>query len=337
MELKVNLKNKSYPIIIEKNCRLALNKYYDFSGKKVLIVTDEGVPDIYALEAQMQLKEAYIITLQEGEKSKSIDNFIKIQKELLNNHFSRNDVIIALGGGVMGDLAGFVASTYKRGIHFINIPTTSLAQIDSSIGGKTAIDFENTKNIIGSFYQPDLVLVDLNTLNTLPERHLNNGLVEALKMGITLDKNLYKLFKDNKQYEELDQVIFKSIDAKRKIVEKDEKEENLRKVLNFGHTIGHPLESFYEMNGLLHGEGVASGMLFMIENESLKNEVKNILSSMGIDIIKNFDKKKIMEYLVNDKKAEHDTIDIIIVKDVEEYEIRKVTFKEVENILERSV
>ena len=337
MELKVSLQNKSYPIIIEKNCRLALKKYYDFTDKKVLIVTDEGVPDIYALEVQIQLKEAYVVTLPEGEKSKSFENFARLQKELLDHHFSRNDVVIALGGGVMGDLAGFVASTYKRGIHFINIPTTSLSQIDSSIGGKTAIDFENTKNIIGTFYQPDLVLVDLNTLNTLSDRHLNNGLVEALKMGVTLDKDLYKIFKENKQYENIEQVIIKSLEAKRKVVEQDEKEQNLRKVLNFGHTIGHPLESFYEMNGLLHGEGVANGMLFMIENEELKTEIKSIISSMGIDLVKNFDKKKIMEYLVNDKKADHDTIDIVVVKDVENFEIKKVSFDEIEKILGRSI
>jgi 3-dehydroquinate synthase len=337
MELTVNLKDKSYPIIVERNARLTLRKHYDFTGKKALIVTDEGVPDIYALEVQMQLPEAYVVTLPQGEKSKSLENYVKLQKELLEHHFSRDDVVIAVGGGVIGDLAGFVASTYKRGIHFINIPTTSLSQIDSSIGGKTAIDFENTKNIIGTFYQPELVLVDLNVLNTLEDRQLNNGLVEALKMGICLDKKLYKIFQENKQYEKLDEVILKSIDAKRQVVEKDEKEENLRKVLNFGHTIGHPLESFFEMNGLLHGEGVASGMLFMIEDKALRAEVKSILTNLGIKVTNDFDRKKIMEYLVNDKKAGHNTIDIVLVNGIENYEIKKVTFKEVENILERKI
>ena len=167
-----------------------------------------------------------------------------------------------VGGGLVGDLSGFVASIYNRGIKFINIPTTTLSMIDSSVGGKVAVNLNDTKNVIGSFYNPEVVIIDPNVLSTLPTRHYYNGLVEALKMGLCLDKDLYNLFKHDID-SNLEDIIKMSILAKKNVVELDPKEENLRKVLNFGHTIGHAIESS-NFNDFYHGEAVACGMLYFI-------------------------------------------------------------------------
>ena len=335
MELKVNTMLSYYKVIIEKGSINNLNDYLKFEGK-VMIISDDGVPFEYINIVKSQFPNSYVHLIKQGETSKSIENFVKIHEDLLANNFSRKDMLIALGGGVVGDLTGFVASTYKRGINYIQIPTTSLAQIDSSIGGKTAIDIANYKNVVGSFYQPSLVVIDANTLKTLPKRHLFNGLVEALKIGLTLDNDLVKLFEKDNFLDDLELIIAKAVELKKEIVEKDEKELNERKVLNFGHTIGHAIESL-NLGSLLHGECVAKGMLYFIEDENIKERVKTILRKLEINLNTNEDSESLIKYIRNDKKALADKVTIVSVKEIGKYQFKELSFDDIESLLKKEV
>ena len=334
MKLEVNTNSKKYPIILERGVLNHVCDYYSFDGSKVLIITDEGVPSIYLRTLLKQIPNAKSLTLKQGEQTKSIESFSLVHQELLKLEFSRNDILIALGGGVIGDLTGFVASTYKRGIRFINIPTTSLSQIDSSVGGKTGINFNGVKNVDGTFYQPELVLIDFDTLKTLPSRHLFNGLVEALKMGLILSKDLYEIFKKDNYLDYLEEIITQSVILKKEIVEQDEKENNIRAILNFGHTLAHGFESYSYFEGIYHGEAVANGMLYMIEDESLRNEVRGIIHKMNIEILNDFSTLEIMKYIGNDKKVEGQGIKLVLVNKVGKGEIVKCSLEQLKNRIE---
>ena len=211
MILSLDLKELSYDIVVEKGCLSIANKYLNLN-RKVLIITDSGVPCEYSLMIKEQCLEGYIYTFNMGEENKCFETYKEILSYLIDKSFTRSDVIIAVGGGVVGDLSGFVASTYMRGIDFYNIPTTLLSQVDSSIGGKTAIDFNGVKNIIGAFYQPKKVLIDSNTLSTLDERLLSAGLAESIKMAATFNKELFDLIKNtNDLMDNIDEIIIESL------------------------------------------------------------------------------------------------------------------------------
>lgn len=327
MELKVNLNENSYSIILGNNILTSIFNYYPLDNKKVLIISDDGVPSFYYEKILKQCKDGYKYIIKSGEESKNIDNYYLINKFLLNNEFTRNDLIIAVGGGVVGDLAAFVASTFKRGLDFINIPTTSLSMIDSSVGGKTAINFEGVKNVIGTFYQPKLVLIDFETLKTLDKRNFNNGLIEALKMGLIKDEEIISLFNDFSK--NIEKIIIKSIENKIEIIEKDEKEKNLRKILNFGHTIGHAIEI---NNKLLHGEAIARGMLYLL-NDEIKLKLIKILDQLEIPREYDLDYSQILSIIKNDKKMNGDYLDLVVVEKIGQATIKKVTLKEIEKIL----
>ena len=187
MEMNIQLAEKTSRIYIERDCRLHLEKYISLDCK-VMVITDEGVPKQYYEEVLSQCKEGCLFVAKQGEETKSLTVYEQILNRLLELDFSRKDLVIALGGGVIGDLSGFVAGTFKRGMRFASIPTTTLSQIDSSIGGKVAVNMGEVKNVVGTFYHPEAVLIDLNTLSTLPERHYHNGLVEAVKAGLIADE-----------------------------------------------------------------------------------------------------------------------------------------------------
>ena len=208
-----------------------------------MIITDTGIPMDYASIVASKCKEVYIKVVEQGEGSKSLQTAEEILTEMLNHEFGRKDCVVAVGGGVVGDLAGVVASLYMRGIDFYNVPTTVLSQVDSSIGGKTAVNLGGIKNVVGAFYQPKAVLIDPDTLLTLSERQIVNGLMEALKMGATSEPELFYIFKDGNWKDNIDSIIEKALLVKKYVVEQDEKESHLRKILNFGHTIGHGFES----------------------------------------------------------------------------------------------
>lgn len=332
MKLIVNLNEKSYPILIQRNGLDLLEEYIN-TNRKIAIITDTGVPEKWIQKVKKHCPNSFVCTFPQGEASKSLTTYEVLQKELIEHNMTRKDAVIAVGGGVVGDLAGFVAATYMRGIDFYNIPTTVLSQVDSSVGGKVAVDMGSYKNIIGAFYQPKAVIIDPNVLSTLPVRHQNNGLVEALKMGLILEADLVEEFE--KETLDIEKIITRSIDLKRIIVEQDEKEAGLRSILNFGHTIGHAIESAYGLNTYLHGECVGMGMLYFIEDPSLKERVLNIYKRLNLPAVPEYDISVLMDYIRKDKKNSAKGITIITVPSIGKYSIKTMSYDEIKAILER--
>ena len=320
MNIHMNLKENSYDIVVERGILEKAGEHLNLD-RRVLIVTDSGVTEIYAQTLAKQCKSPVICTVESGEASKSIETFSLLLQTMLENGFSRKDCVAAVGGGVVGDVSGFAASAYMRGIDFYNIPTTLLSQIDSSIGGKTAINFSGIKNIVGAFYQPKKVLIDPDLLKTLPDRQISNGLAEAIKMSLTSDKELFEIFENKDIKENIDEIIIRSLNIKKSVVEQDEKESGLRKILNFGHTIGHGIESSGNMKELYHGECVALGLIPMC-GESVKPRVINVLKKCNLYNITDFDWNKISEVMFHDKKADGDTVSVTTVNEIGKYEIR---------------
>ena len=253
-----------------------------------------------------------------GEDSKSLAVFGQLLQTMLEHDFSRKDCVVAVGGGVVGDLSGFAASAYMRGIDFYNIPTTLLSQIDSSIGGKTAINFGGVKNIVGAFYQPQKVLIDPDLLKTLPPRQIANGLAEAVKMSLTSDKALFELFETQDIESNLEEIILRSLNIKKAVVEQDEKEAGLRRILNFGHTVGHGIESTSE---LYHGECVALGMLPMC-SEPLRPRVVAVLKKCGLYRVLRYDWNRITQAAFHDKKADSGSVTVTLVSEPGTYELK---------------
>lgn len=329
MILTVNMQEQTYDVIIERNSLSLAKKYLDLD-RKVLIVTDDGVPSIYSQTILDQAKVGYIYTIPQGEASKSFTNFEKILDFLIEKSFSRSDCIVACGGGVVGDLAGFAASCYMRGIDFYNVPTTLLSQVDSSIGGKTAIDKLGIKNIVGAFYPPKKVLIDSNTLKTLDDRELHAGLVEALKMGATSDDGLFSLIENSVDLlNDIDEIIIKALSVKKYVVENDPKEKGMRKILNFGHTIGHAIES---KTNYLHGECVGMGMLYL-SSEEVKCRIEKILGKYSLPIKTNIDSLELYKFISLDKKRAGDYLSIIYVDKVGTCEIKKILLEDIKKYL----
>lgn len=311
-EMTVRLGARSYPIYVHRGILKDAHTYMDLN-RKVLIVTDTGVPASYAKCIADQCKSARIITVPSGEQAKSFTYLSELCSAMLAESMGRKDCVVAVGGGVVGDLAGFAAAVYMRGIDFYNIPTTTLSQIDSSIGGKTAVNLDGVKNIVGAFHQPRCVLIDPDTLQTLPDRHYKNGLMEALKAGLIGDEKLFSLFENGTYEKEIETILIRSLELKRKIVEADETEQGLRKLLNFGHTLGHGIESAQDLGKLYHGECVALGMLPMITDENLREKTKKIIASMGVNPDTPYDRERVFSALCKDKKAHGSSVTIVRV------------------------
>ena len=316
-KLTMNLGERSYDIILKNG---ALENLYQFArlDRRVAVVTDSGVPAEYAQRVADQCKDSTIITVPQGEGSKSFKILESVLRQMLDFHMGRGDLVIAVGGGVVGDLAGFAASIYMRGIDFINCPTTTLSMIDSSIGGKTAVDLGETKNIACSFWQPKLVIVDPSTLSTLPRRHYINGLAEAVKASLLADPELFAIFEKGDVDEQIGEIIYRSLRFKKNIVEQDEQEHGMRKALNFGHTIGHGIEAVKGIKGrrtvgLFHGECVALGMLPMIESKALQKRVRAVYRRLGLPLRTSYNKEKVFAEMTHDKKAQSGQITIIKV------------------------
>ena len=259
MKLTMQLKSRSYDIILKAGCLANLHQFTNVENRRVFVLTDSGVPKQYAETVAAQCPRATIYTIPQGEGSKCLKVYGQVLQAMLEFGMDRKDLLVAVGGGVVGDLGGFCAASYMRGIDFVNCPTTTLAQVDSSIGGKTAIDLGETKNIVGAFWQPKVVLVDFDTLATLPRRQVVNGLAEALKTGLIGDPQLFALFETEDPEAYIEQIVYRSLKFKKKIVEQDEREGSVRACLNFGHTIGHGIEAVRGVRGrrttgLYHGE-----------------------------------------------------------------------------------
>ena len=335
MKLTINCKTYSYDVIIQRNILNNVSEYLSLQ-RKVLILTDDGVPSEYVLKVSSQCLNPIIVTVKQGEQSKNIDNYQLVMKTLIEHGFTRTDCLVSIGGGVVGDLGGFISSTYMRGIDFYNIPTTLLSQVDSSIGGKTAIDYNGIKNIIGSFYTPKCVLIDPNTLKTLDKRQLHAGLVEAIKMACTCSSSLFEIISKSKNLEnDIDEIIFQSLQIKQKIVEEDLEEKGLRRVLNFGHTLGHIIESASNYN-LLHGECVGIGML-SFSSDKARKQIKKLLKKYNLPTSYDLSLKDIEEYLIHDKKKTGDYIWIVSVENIGSYELKKIKIDELYNKLKEEI
>lgn len=272
LRLTVNYEGQpAYDILLEPDFQQLTPAVKDLhmEGRKFMIITDSNVGKYYLEAVKRQLlplaKEVVSFTFPAGENSKSLDTVSECYEQLIQAEFDRNDVLVALGGGVVGDLTGFVAATYLRGIRFIQVPTSLLAMVDSSIGGKTGVDFKAYKNMVGAFHQPKLVYMNIQSLLSLPEPEFNSGMGEIIKHGLIKDAKYYQWLKDNslkitqRAYESLRDMISRSCEIKRAVVERDPKEQGERALLNFGHTIGHSVEKLKELT-LLHGECVCIGM-----------------------------------------------------------------------------
>ncbi len=321
MIIPVSLNERSYDVVLESGALNKINELLNLN-RKVMIVTDSGVPSKYSLTVKEHSKEGYIFTVSEGEESKSLESFKDILSFMLEKSFSRKDCVVAVGGGVIGDLAGFCAACYMRGVDFYNIPTTVLSQVDSSVGGKTAVNLSGIKNPIGAFYQPKKVLIDFETLKTLPKRQISNGLSEALKMAATFDKELFSLFEEGDPFNSIEEIIARAVSLKRDVVEKDERESGLRKVLNFGHTIGHGIESEGAQNGLYHGECVSIGMVAVTKG-SVRERISEALKKLSLPTSCNLSPDKIYAAMLHDKKTEGGKIDAVFVNEIGSFEIVK--------------
>ena len=318
MKLTMNLAARSYDIILKRGCLANLYQFTDLTHRKVFVLTDSGVPARYAQAVADQCAQGTVYTVPQGEGSKSLKTYGAVLGAMLAFGLGRRDLLVAVGGGVVGDLGGFCAASYMRGIDFINCPTTTLSQIDSSIGGKTGLDLGDTKNIIGAFWQPRAVLIDPDTLATLPRRQFVNGLAEAVKAGLIADPALFELLEAGGADAEIETVIYRSLLVKKKIVEADERESGPRKALNFGHTIGHGIEAVKGVrgrrtNGLYHGECVALGMLPMIEDRKLQKRTRAVLRKLGLPVRTGVDKQKVLAQMRHDKQGGGSTITVIRV------------------------
>ena len=333
MVLSLNLEKDSYDIVVLSGALNNVGEYLNLR-RKVLILTDSGVPNEYANTVFNASLDGYVYVIPEGEASKSFENYKNILSFMAKNNFTRTDCLVSVGGGVVGDLGGFVASSYMRGIDFYNVPTTLLSQLDSSIGGKVAIDLDGYKNIVGAFYQPKKVIIDPLTLKTLDQRQKMAGLCEAIKMAATSDKELFELIENAKDLEsELENIIIGGLSIKKAVVEEDPYEKGLRKILNFGHTIGHAVESNSGLGTLLHGECVAIGMLPMCaksERERLEKVLKKYNLPTNIDT----DTDILLSYIKNDKKASGKKITVCIVPKIGEFSLVEINIEDMKNYIE---
>ena len=334
-ELRVDLGERSYDIKIGEDILANLGEYMsDLDiGKKVLIISNPLVDSLYGEEVERAISKAGFkvekALIPDGEKYKSLETAKDLYDEAVEAGLDRTSSIVALGGGVVGDIAGFIAASFMRGINFIQVPTTVLAQVDSSVGGKVAVNHPQGKNLIGDFYQPQLVVADKKVLHTLEERELKAGLAEVIKYGVIWEQEFFSFLKDKQgeimelQTEPIIKAVKTSCQIKAEVVEEDETEQGLRAILNYGHTIGHALEAVTNYDYYRHGEAVAIGMaaaariaskLDMITDQEVRAQ-EGLISDFGLPIrFEDLDHEEIMQALTKDKKVEDGVIKFILAE-----------------------
>ncbi|MGI6279287.1 MAG: 3-dehydroquinate synthase [Acutalibacteraceae bacterium] len=322
MLIPVKTSSGEYNIVLQRGALSNLSNFINLN-RKVLVVTDSGVPAEYIKTVASQCKDAVVVSVEAGEGSKSLDCYRLLLSKMVEHEFTRTDCVAAVGGGVVGDLAGFVAACFMRGVDFYNIPTTVLSQVDSSIGGKVAVNFEGYKNIVGAFYPPKAVIIDPETLKTLPQRHISNGLAESVKMSLTSDPMLFSIFESDDIMGNIDTIIERSLLIKKRVVEEDEKESGLRKILNFGHTMAHAIESQNKMQNLYHGECVALGMIPMCSSK-VRRRLIPVLEKLQLPTEFKYDAETILNAVKHDKKAAGDQITVIYVPKIGQFEMRDI-------------
>jgi 3-dehydroquinate synthase len=336
-KININLKENSYPVYLGKYIISELIKNQNWTNiSKILIITDSNVGKIYKdfiLDIFNNTGlEVFNLIIEAGEKSKSFGVLKNIYSFLISNKFGRDSFLVAFGGGVVGDITGFAASTYMRGVNYCQVPTTLLAAVDSSVGGKTGINFKRTKNIIGSFHQPKFVVVDLNFFKTLPQLEWLCGLGEILKYSFLSDKKFFSYLKNNFEkiwrmdFNSVDKIVSEAIKIKASVVSKDEKEKGLRKILNLGHTFAHGFESVMDYK-IKHGEAVIAGIgcalilsnkMGIIDHRKLI-QLFSLINKFPLNFnIGKLDKEKLYNVMLRDKKNKKGQVKFVLIKDIGE-------------------
>jgi len=330
--IKVGKGSSKYEVIISKNALTKSNLAPQIkSSKNILIVTDSGIPKKYIKELRAKIsnnKNIYTHELPQGETSKSANEYLNLLEKLAKLKFDRSDLMIALGGGMVGDITGFTAASYLRGIDFIQIPTSLLAQVDSSVGGKTAINIERGKNLVGAFYNPKLVLISTSFLETLSNNQFRSGLGEIVKYSLLGNKKIRSILENNsKEIQKKDPIVMEnliseSIKTKAKIVTKDEKENGIRAILNLGHTFGHAIEAFKKYKGITHGQAVIYGIQIIARisylegliDQSKYKDLDNTIHSLGLDTdFQKFKYRDLKKFIMNDKKVTQGKLNLIML------------------------
>ena len=343
-DLVVDLGERSYPIKIRKGLLNEVSTEIKkvFKGKKIFILTDKNVGSHYGERVKNSLlKEGFevrVMTLEPGEETKSFNTLPSVYNELLDFKLTRSDLIITLGGGVIGDLGGFVASTFLRGVAFVQMPTSILAQVDSSVGGKVAVDLEKGKNLVGSFYHPKLVLIDPDVLETLDDRFYRDGMAEVIKYGCIKDREFFYFLKGLKTKADvinnIEKIIHNCCYIKKCVVENDEKDTGERMLLNFGHTLGHAIEAYYNFKKFTHGEAVAIGMYEIskiseergITEKGVSEDIKEILIQYGLPYeVQIGENSKILETISLDKKNIDNVLKVVLLKSIGESFLEKTS------------
>lgn len=335
-KLYVELDKNTYCIRIESNSLELIGKKLRkiHPCNKAVIITDENVNKYYTGKVESTLfrhdYDVDTIVIKPGEISKSLENLPKIYNRLIDFGVTRNDILIALGGGVVGDLCGFVASSFLRGIPFVQIPTTLLAQVDSSVGGKVGINLEKGKNLVGSFYHPKAVFIDPFVLQTLPDKYFKDGMAEVIKYACIVDKDFFiklqSLITRAQLMDNIEEIVYHCCGIKKKLVEKDELDKKERLLLNYGHTIGHAIEKYYNFEKYTHGEAVAIGMYNMallgekkgLTKTNTSEEIKSILIEQGLPYKLDVSLSEIIDNIKNDKKNIGSTLKLLLLKEIGE-------------------
>ncbi|MDO4921646.1 MAG: 3-dehydroquinate synthase [Phascolarctobacterium sp.] len=318
-------------------------------ARKAAIISDSNVAPLYADALADSLAQAGLavqqIVFPAGEQSKNITVLSRVLEELAQGGLTRSDVVLTLGGGVVGDLGGFAAASYMRGVAFVQVPTSLLAQIDSSVGGKVAVDLQAGKNLAGAFYQPKAVFIDTDLLATLPVRFLHDGLAEAVKYGCIKDAALFEKlagFADDAELlRDIGSVVANCCAIKARIVEQDEFDTGLRMLLNFGHTLGHAVEQHFGYSHFTHGEGVAIGMYQLTQRTEAMGltapgtaeRIKNVLLKYGLPLTAGVDKSLLLDAMARDKKKNGSSITLIVLKNIGEGTLRKLEWRQVPEYL----
>ena len=331
MSLRMELGDNSYEIVIERGCLNRAGTLLDLD-RKVCVVTDEGVPRQYVDAVAGQCKAPVIITVDMGEQTKTMETVTRICETMLERGFSRKDCVVAVGGGMVGDLAGFAAACFMRGIDFYNIPTTLLSQVDSSIGGKTGVNLNGVKNIVGAFWQPRGVLIDPDTLETLPPRLRAEGMAEYVKMALCFDEKIFEELEREDRWQDTEKALHNALSLKKMVVEEDEREAGLRKLLNFGHTIGHGVESAAQ-GSLYHGECVAIGMMPMC-SDAIRARLRPLLEKLGLPTATQLDKDAIWAAMQHDKKSNSTGFSAVFVEKIGKAYAKTISFDDMKTILE---
>ncbi|MBR5486829.1 MAG: 3-dehydroquinate synthase [Phascolarctobacterium sp.] len=318
-------------------------------AQRAVIVSDSNVAPLYGEILQRSLNEAglpaTIVTIEAGEQSKNMQVLSQVLEQIAESGLTRSDVLVTLGGGVVGDLGGFAAASFMRGIAFVQVPTSLLSQIDSSVGGKVAVDLKAGKNLAGAFYQPKGVFIDTNLLSTLPVRFLHDGLAEAIKYGCIQDANIFEKIAgyadDSELLADIGSVVATCCAIKARIVEEDEFDTGLRGILNFGHTLGHAVEQHYAYGEYTHGEGVAIGMYQITKRTEemgmtpvgTAEKIAEVLKKYNLPIEAGVEKSLLIDTMTKDKKKSGNTITLIVLDELGNGRLHKINWQEVPNYL----